>query len=415
MVDTTYLLSLMAGSILNVQPIPFTPGFDIAKVAKLAESLPSHSWEYGATTQALLEFHDPLLSVFGPTPFPVQAYEKGSVKALAYAADKILLGVGVNGLADGDGAVGDPASLGVSAIMLGKTDLRFAAASRSTLDYLMNAAPRYFNGAISHRVATPELWADFMYMVPPFIAYYAADTRNGTLLQESVKQCGYYRQVLQSNTTHPHKGVWEHIIGPQTRDDGLWSTGNAWAAAGMARVLATVMRAPVAQNATWRQNAIDDLTWWITEILDGAMASSMDGGLVRNYMNKMDTTAGGFGEISGSALFAAVAYRMAVLQPKACGDKYINWAEGIRRTLGGRDTNGNPHITRGGVATPAVNPLGWLDPKPVTTGSPEGQAFVVLMYAAWRDCVLVDRCTWKLGSLRRMEKRMHRFGSHKHR
>lgn len=158
MVDTTYLLSLMTGSILNLQPIPFTPGFDVAKVVKLAESLPSHSWEYGAAAQAMLELHDPLLSVFGPAPFPVQAYEKGAVKALSYASDKITLGVGANGLANGDGAVGDPASLGVSAVMLGKTDPEFAAASRSTLDYLINSAPRYHNGAISQRITTPELW-----------------------------------------------------------------------------------------------------------------------------------------------------------------------------------------------------------------------------------------------------------------
>lgn len=254
-----------------------------------------------------------------------------------------------------------------------------------------------------------------MYMVPPFIAYYAADVGNATLLQESVKQCGHYRQVLRSNTTQPHRGVWEHIIGPKTHDSGLWSTGNAWAAAGMARVLATVIRAPVARNTTWREGTINDLTGWITEILDGAMASSMDGGLVRNYMNKMDRTAGGFGEISGSALLAAVAYRMAVLKPEKYGDKYITWADGIRRTLGGRDASGNPHVTGGGIVTPAVNPLGWLDTKPVTTGSPEGQVFVVLMYAAWRDCVLVGRCAWKLGSLRRMEKRAHRFVGRGHR
>ncbi|KAF8067991.1 hypothetical protein FPV67DRAFT_1376322, partial [Lyophyllum atratum] len=115
-------------------------------------------------------------------------------------------------------------------------------------------------------------------------------------------------------------------------------------------------------------------------------------GLVRNYINDTNSTGHGFGEISGSSVLASVAYRMAVLQPHACGEKYVRWADGIRRVLGGNDAGGQPHITEDGVATPAVNPLGWQDTKPFTTGSPEGQVFVVLMYTAWRDCVLVGRC-----------------------
>lgn len=240
-----------------------------------------------------------------------------------------------------------------------------------------------------------------MYMAPPFLAFYAADKNNETLLHESVKQCGYYRQVLQSNTTQPYKGTWEHIIGPNLKDLGIWSTGNAWAAGGMTRVLATIMKAPVAQSASWTESAISDLTTWIMEIIDGAMASSMDGGLLRNYYDDPDPTAHGFGEISGSSLLAAVVYRMAALRPDVCTSKYISWADGIRNVLGRNDANGNPHVTPDGIATPAVNPMDWLDTTPLTTGSPEGQVFVVLMYSAWRDCVLVGMCTAQDGVLPR--------------
>jgi rhamnogalacturonyl hydrolase YesR len=232
-----------------------------------------------------------------------------------------------------------------------------------------------------------------MYMVPPFLAFYAADQNNETLLHESVKQCGYYRQVLQSNTTAPYKGAWEHIIGPNNKDLGVWSTGNAWAAGGMTRVLATIMKAPAAQSAAWKEGAISDLTNWIMEIINGAMASSMDAGLLRNYYSDTDPNAHGFGEISGSSMLAAVVYRMAALRPDVCTTSYISWADGIRSVLRGKDGSGNPHVTADGIATPAVNPLAWADTKPRTTGSPEGQAFVVLMYAAWRDCVLVGLCT----------------------
>ncbi|KAF8067998.1 Six-hairpin glycosidase-like protein [Lyophyllum atratum] len=396
------LVRAVSGQLLSFPAFPFSPGFNIQKVATLAESIPSHSWEFGAASQALLELYNSSLSVFGNTPFPVPSTNKDDVTALKYAASKIVFGEGTDSLSAGDGAVGDPASLGVSAVMLGKTDPQYANAAKATADSMISSAPRFWNGAISHRVSVAELWADFVYMAPPFLAYYAADSSNETLLHESVKQCGYYRQVLQSNTTTSYKGVWEHIIGPQSQDTGLWSTGNGWAAAGMTRVLATVMKAPVAEGTAWRQGAIDDLTHWILEILDGVIGSSLDGGLVRNYINDANSTGHGFGEISGSSVLASVAYRMAVLQPHACGEKYVKWADGIRRVLGGNDASGQPHITEDGVATPAVNPLGWQDTKPFTTGSPEGQVFVVLMYTAWRDCVLVGRCARNRGASRRM-------------
>ena len=150
-------LATFTGNLLH--PFLISPGFDIQKVSTLAESLPSHSWEFGAAAQALLELRNASLSVFGPTPFPVRTVSQQQVPALAYAADKIELGGGgANVLADGDGAVGDPASLGVSAVMLGKTDDRYAQAASETINYLMNSAPRFWNGAISQRVDTPELW-----------------------------------------------------------------------------------------------------------------------------------------------------------------------------------------------------------------------------------------------------------------
>ena len=58
--------------------------------------------------------------------------------------------------------LGDPASLGVPAVLLGKTDITYAIAAKSEVDYMKYEAPRWFNGAISHRADVPELWADFI-------------------------------------------------------------------------------------------------------------------------------------------------------------------------------------------------------------------------------------------------------------
>ncbi|KAJ7728269.1 hypothetical protein DFH07DRAFT_1066405 [Mycena maculata] len=398
----TILLTYLPVFVAAYSPTPFSPGFDISAVATLAQSLPSHSWEYGTASEALLELQSPIFSVFGASPFPVPTLQPSSVPALPYAAARIVIGTGANGLSDGDGAVGDPASLGVVAVMLGKTNDTFAIAAQSEIDYIIGEAPRWVNGAISQRSDVAELWADFMYMAPPFIAYFAADSSNASLLETAYLQCGLYRQVLLFNSdsatpsavgSSATNGLWQHIVGPQSADPGLWSTGNGWAAAGMARVLATVIKAPIAASTSWQAGAISDLTGWIQEIVDGARTAPMDGGLLRNYLNDTSGDGHGFGEISGSSMLAAVTYRMVVLAPTAFpAATYVPWADSIRAELGMNDADGNPHITSNGTATPAVNPLGWLDTAPWTAGSPEGNNFVVLLYAAWRDCIFAGVC-----------------------
>ena len=247
--------------------------------------------------------------------------------------------------------------------------------------------------------------ADFVYMVPSFLAYYGADTQNASVLLQSYAQCQLYRQVLQ----HSSSGAWMHIIGAQNQDTGLWPTGNGWAA-GMTRVLATFLKSPFAQqlNGSTQADAVQGLTGYVKEILDGAMSSPMSFGLLRNHLNDTSGDGQGFPEIPGSTLLSSVAYRMAVLCPDVFASSpsfnssnstssnsnstYIFWADNIRAVLGAYDASGKPHITKTGIATPAVDPLSWHDTAPYTSGSPEGQNFVVLMYAAWRDCVYAEVC-----------------------
>ena len=56
------------------------------------------------------------------------------------------------------GAVGDPAALGVSAVLLGKTEPQYVVGAWSEREYIVNKAPRWWNGAISQRADVPELW-----------------------------------------------------------------------------------------------------------------------------------------------------------------------------------------------------------------------------------------------------------------
>ena len=163
------------------------------------------------------------------------------------------------------------AGIGVSVLLRNWTlgdngDTTFATAAEEQLDYLLNVAPRAPNGAISQRESQVQLWADFVYMAPPFIAYYGAlegEYDCQTLLQTAYDQVRLYREVLYDADV----GLWRHIALGDGTDPTHWATGNAWAAAGMLRVLATIQQSSVASQMTSQRC---DLEQWVGEILDAA-------------------------------------------------------------------------------------------------------------------------------------------------
>jgi hypothetical protein len=206
------------------------------------------------------------------------------------------------------------------------------------------------------------------------VAYLAVQQNNASLMAETVAQLGLQRAVLKTSQFDN----WQHIIGPQSQDTGLWSTGNGWACYGMIRVLNTLQKWSGSSGMT---SQASELQGWIKEILDGAMASGLSNGLLLNYLNDNSW----FGEISGTSLLTACAYRMAVNDPGTFGQQYITWADANRKAVGQTQSSN-------GVFSPAVDPLNWLSRTEFTTGSPEGQAFTVFMYTAFRDCVNAGIC-----------------------
>lgn len=65
--------------------------------------------------------------------------------------------------------------------------------------------------------------SDFVYMVPPFLAYYGVTTQNSTLLKEAYTQISLYRKHLRDRKTN---NLWRHIQLGNGTDDGHWSTGD---------------------------------------------------------------------------------------------------------------------------------------------------------------------------------------------
>lgn len=346
------------------------------------ERLSSHSWEYGIGSEAMMELLEPERTVFAPEPFPVDKIQKLPLKkpqGIMWMYRHIRT-KGEPTLYADDCSVSDPAAMGVAAVMLGQRDSKTFQAAMRQKDYLLNDAKRYSNGAISHRVEVPELWSDAVSMTPPFLAFYAVAANDLDLMREAVKQCELYREVLMIDSGSK-KGLWKHIVGPSDMaDEGVWSTGAAWAAYGMVRVRATISGWRPS-NETMAQE-LQNLDQWIGEILDGAIRTDNDeSGLLRNYLGDSEW----FGETSGTALLAAAAYRMAVLNPVVFAQaKYVDWAHEKRKAVLGR-------VDDNGFAYPAVNPLKHASKEPIKESS-EGESFLLMLGSAWRDCVCAGLC-----------------------
>lgn len=196
------------------------------------------------------------------------------------------------------------------------------------------------------------------------------------MVREALNQCHSYGEILGTA-----KGPWKHIVttgkrapGEREEDDaGLWSTSNAWATAGMARVLATIRGSGFEEEMREEQRLLVNM---IEGIVRGVIEGDTDdSGLLRNYLD--DET--WWGEAAGTALLAATAFRMAVLAPDVFGTKYTDWA--LRKM----EAVGRCIDVETGIAAPVVNPLKESQRTPLSGPSPEGQAFVVLLYAAWKD------------------------------
>ena len=141
----------------------------------------------------------------------------------------------------------------------------YASAAKDQLDYLLNVAPKAADGTISTRESEVQLWSDFVYMAPPFIAYYGAlegGDNGATLLQTAYEQVKLYRDVLFDADV----GLWRHVALGSWSDPTHWATGNGWAAAGALRVLATIQGSAAADSMQSQQN---DLLQWVKETLDG--------------------------------------------------------------------------------------------------------------------------------------------------
>lgn len=356
---------------------------------RLAESAQA-SWELGARAQALLELENPRYSVTtsGAKLPPSNANPPSSLSDVFAIARNVVSERGTirnnpQPFIDNDSA-GDPPSVGVAAILANWTNqqssdgLNYPQAISNQFNYLYTI-PRTDDGAFSHRSSQLQLWSDFVYMVPPFLAYYGVMTKNKSVVAEGYNQIRLYRQYLRDQTAN---NLWKHMALGSNQDVGHWSTGNGWAAAGMIRVLGTIKNS---QYSGSFKNEQKDLINWVLEIQDGMYPYFRSTSCFGNYAN--DNTS--FDDAASATLLASTVYRLSTLAGK---HNHIPLAERTRIALSARSNLGNGptngsfatmvHFDADGWLVPVVNPssFGELGSK-----SPEAQAFVLMMQASYQD------------------------------
>ncbi|SCZ96366.1 BZ3500_MvSof-1268-A1-R1_Chr8-2g10146 [Microbotryum saponariae] len=368
--------TLVNAAVLPKRAEPVMSTYLVNKVKGQAAQASTDTWVSGTFTEALLELYYPQLTVFNPsissqlaaTSFSSSSTPSASNDITASWASQRPSSTNQFAYVSG-GAAGDPASLGWAWIVASKTvassatKANYESIVQQEIGYL-ETVPRTSDGAVSHRPSSEpvQLWSDFIYMVPPFLAGRGLETNNATLLLQAYAQIKIYRRYLQDRRT----GLWKHVDLGNWQDSGLWATGNGWAAAGMTRVLASMMHSPAPSAYT---SEISDLVTWISEIINATFARLDSNGMIPNYFGDSNT----FSDSASSALLASVPFRLAQLGHGTSAQ--LASATALRDKLISKIN------TSSGWLQGCVNPLSW---QQTSNTSPEAQSFILLLEAAYR-------------------------------
>ena len=195
-------------------------------------------------------------------------------------------------------------------------------------------------------------------------------------------------------------GLWRHIVSdPPDLDPGVcctdpdvWLTSNAWAVAGMTRVLSTILKwqpptdSPTshAEYSNFRGASKATLIDLVASVLQGTVSQARDRetSLLKNYLDGQSHRSApwAYGDAAGAALMASTVYRLAVVLPEIYAvPPWLSWADQNLRAVA-------KHIGQDdGVS--AVADVGHVPSKSPVNQTSEGQIMTTLMYSAWRECV----------------------------
>ena len=303
------------------------------KVINAMLAMQRYPWEQGVCAQALYE----------------AGYDELWIP-MAYDAVKRMDHEGRLAMIGGGEAISDPAANGEVCLRAYEKsgDDFFKKGADAMLDYLMNKATRTEDGVILHNDVSffegftkYQLWADGLYMVPPFLAVMGE-------LDEALLQIRGYKRHLYDTERQLFYHVKDVVKGEFVRKL-YWATGNGWALMGLARVIEAAMKAG-------RSDVADELVAFMTELLDGLLEWATEDGRFRDILD--DETS--FVDGTSAVMMAAAVYRGIVLgflpaeKYKAAADKAFETVSGHIDEYGLlREVCGCPSFVESGTSAEA--------------------------------------------------------------
>lgn len=318
-------------------PGPREEGPLVAKVERALLAMQRRAWEQGVASQALVELgHDEQVVLLAKDALVNQARDG----RLALNGDRA--------------PVTDPAANGEPVLAAYRLtgDPAFKRAAERMLDYLLKQAPRTKGGLILHNNDAAWIWVDSFYMAPPFIAVAGRP-------DEAVRQVVGYRRTLRDPQTGAFFHIWDEEK-QRFQRKLLWGVGNGWAAAGMTRV----MRALPETMAAERKQLAD----YLRDLVDACLRFQREDGLFHDVLDDPKT----FVETNAAQMLAYSIYRG--VKGGWLDASLVARAERMRAAAHAKvdpyglvqGVCGAPNFDRSGTAS-------------------EGQAFFLLMEAAYRD------------------------------
>jgi rhamnogalacturonyl hydrolase YesR len=300
-----------------------------------------HSWEQGVAAQAFLERGEDELVILMAREAVLRQREDGRL-----------------GVVGANHAVTDPAANGEPVLRAARltADIKLHQASDRLLDWLLHRAPRTQAGTLHHLTTRPEVWIDSMYMAPPFLAV-AGHPR------EAVRQLEGMRRLLWLPDKQLYAHQWDDSAQTFVRAEP-WGVGNGWAAAGMARVLRALPGDMPQERA--------QLARYIRQGVDGCLAHQRADGLFHDVVDDPST----FVETNLAQMLAYTIYRG--VAGGWLDRAYLAHADRMRQAA--HDKLDPYGLVQGVCAAPHFD-------RPGT--APEGQAFFLLLEAAYADCCIV--------------------------
>ena len=309
----------------------------VRKVMNAMLSMQRRAWEQGVASQALLELGEKDLVILMAKDAVVNQKKDGRL-----------------GLNEGDRAVTDPASNGEPVLFAAKAtgDKSLEAAATRMLDFLLYKAPKTPDGIIYHNYIENMIWVDAFYMAPPFLAVCGK-------YDEAVKQIIGYRKILLNPEMKLYYHMWDQDRQIYSRKL-FWGVGNGWAAAGMTRVLRALPESMANEKMM--------IAGYIKEVLDGCLKYQREDGLFNDILDDPST----FVDTNTSQMLAYSIFRG--VKGGWLDNSYLKHGLKMRKAAYSKvDSFG---LVQGVCGAPNFNKSGTAT---------EGQAFFLLMEAAYRD------------------------------